>query len=411
MVHYASVVYPSATSFLGIARELTAGQAALPTNTVPIGATYEPADTPEFLRDEGLRAVMAEVYNETLGVEFSQLSFSGPSFLDVDGFFLDNTFGDLSSTSNGTLGTARNLSADIAAGATSLAVGVSLGSVSTGSVVQISDGDASEIVVATAGSTGTAVNFVNTPCRFAHSASSTAALETAATSYTHRFALLNSGTGQPPTHSLTDYSGITATVGARTYPSAVLTSLEFGAGAEGLFTRSLAGQAWLSAPSASTPSNTLSAAAPVADWKAVLTVDGTVVYNAADWKVQFTRGMVPYWTAQSAQTPAVLARGPLGVGLSVDIPLAVNETPLTNMLSGGLMPVTFALSNGLAGAAELSMTVTMTQAQTVTAKPVRDALTTGYATTWTAVANGTDVGGSGGLGPAVVRLVNAIATY
>lgn len=410
-MHYASPIYPSATSFLGIARELTAGQPTLPTNTVPIGANYEPEDTPEFLRDEGLRAVMADVYNETLGVEISQFSFSGPGYLDVDGFFLDNAFGDLSSTSNGTLGTAQALSSALAVGATSLTVGVSLGSVTTGSVIQISDGAASEIVIATAGSTGTAVNFTNTPCRFAHSTSATAALQTAATNYSHTFALLNSGTGQAPTHSLTDYTGITATTGARTYPSAVVTGLEFGGGSQQVLTRSVSGQAWLSAASASTPSNTVSAAAPVPVWRASVTINGSAVYNVADWKAQFSRAMVPYWTAQSAQTPAVLARGPLSVGLSVEQPLAVNEAPLTNMLSGGLMPVVFTVSNGLAGAGALSMTVTMTKAQTVTAKPTRGAGPTGYSTTWAAVANSTDVGGSGGLGPAVVQLTNAIATY
>jgi hypothetical protein len=411
LVHYASVLYPSPNSFLGVARELAAGSPTLPTNTVPVGASYEPEDTPQFLDDLGLRAAMAADYGETIGVQDSSFNFSGPAFLDVDGFFCDNLFGDLSSTSNGTLGTARNLTAAIAIGATSLTVGISLGAVTTGSVVQISDGAASEIVIATAGSTGTNVLFVNTPTRFAHSVLSTASLQTVASSYAHTFAVLNSGSGQAPTHSLTEYTGITSSVGARTYPSACVERLEFSGNAEQILTRAVSGAAWISAPSVSTPANTLSAAPPVASWQATVSVNGAALYNVGDWKLALQRQMVIYFTASTAQTPSVIARGPLSATFSTDTSPAINESPLTNMLTGGPMPVVFTFSNGLAGAQALSMTVTMSQAQTVKAKPVRTATVIGYSAEWQAVANSTDVGGSGGLGPCTVTLTNAMATY
>ena len=110
----------------------------LPANTVPISGTYEPEDTPAFLRDTNLRAVQAGLFGETLGPQSSTFSFSGLAFLDVDGFWLDNVFGDLSTTSSGTLGTAQALTNALNAGDTSLAVAVSLGAVVTGSVIQIS---------------------------------------------------------------------------------------------------------------------------------------------------------------------------------------------------------------------------------------------------------------------------------
>lgn len=408
---YTTVLYPSPLSWLGIGRELTAGSPALPTNTVPVGASYEPEDTPQFLQDLGLRAAMAGDYGQVIGVEDSTFNFSGPAFLDVDGFFCDNIFGDLSSISTGTFGTPRNLSSALAIGATSLTVGVSLGAVTTGSVIQITDGAASEIVIATAGSTGTAVNFANTPCRFAHSVSATAALQTAARYYEHTFATLNNGSGQAPTHTLTDFTNITPSVGARAYPSACVARLEFGGNAEHLLTRTVSGSAFISAPAASTPTNTVSAAPPVASWRSAVSVSGTPLFNIGDWKLSLSREMVTYFSAQAGQSPWVIARGPLTAAFSMETNPAINESPLTNMTQGGLMPVVFSLSNGLAGAQTLGMTVTMSQAQTVKAKPVRTATVIGYSAEWDATANSTDVGGSGGLGPCTIQLTNAISTY
>jgi hypothetical protein len=86
--------------------------------------------------------------------------------------------------------------------------------------------------------------------------------------------------------------------------------------------------------------------------------------------------------------------------------------PLANMITGGLMPVQVSLSNGLAGAAAASMTITSSQAQFTKAKPDREAhQAVGYAAAWQATDNSTDTGGSGGIGPATVALTNAISSY
>src|ERR1700733_13230608 len=90
-------VAPSTRSALGVAREMAAGSALLPTNTVPQGQRqYDPEDTPKFLPDEAIRGSMAMRYNNILGPEDATFSFGGPVFLDTYGFFLDNAFGDLS---------------------------------------------------------------------------------------------------------------------------------------------------------------------------------------------------------------------------------------------------------------------------------------------------------------------------
>lgn len=372
---------------------------------------YNPEDLPTFLSDTGLRAVMTEVYGKVLGPEHSQFAFGGPMFFDVDGYWLDNLFGDLSSTSNGTLGTAQPLSAALNVGDTALHVGVSLGAVTTGSVIQISDGAASEIVTATAGSSGTAVLFANTPCRFAHSTSATAALETAAGSYTHKFAVLNSGTGQPPTHSLCDFTGITPTVGARIYPGACVAQMDITGQAGLLPDRKVSGVAWLSAPAASAPVANPSTAAPVAGWRTSITIGGSPVYTIGQWTLSLRRGLIMYFSAQGSQSPWIIPRGNLVASFTVDFTLAADESPLNYMLAGGQQALSITTSNGLAGARALSMTITASSAQEVAAKPSRARLAIGYPASWDAVSNFTDVGGSGGQGPVTVSLTNATATY
>lgn len=411
MPHYASVLYPSGQSWLGAAREAIPGSPVLPVVTVPVSGDYSPEDTPEFLRDEGLRATMALVYGDTLGVESAVFGYGGAAFLDTDGYLLDNVLGDLSSTSGGTLGTARALVNALAVGATSLTVGVSLGAVVTGSVVQISDGAASEIVIATAGSSGTTVNFTGTPCRFAHTVSATAALQTAASNYTHRFAVLNSGSGQPPTHSLTDCTGITPTVGARTYPGACVAEMTYTGAAGALLDRKVSGLSWPSAPAASAPVLAVSSTPPVANWRFTVTIGGTPVWNVGQWGVSFKRQMLIMWSAQGSQSPWLIIRGGLQVAFSADFGPAVSEAPLTDMLNGTPLSLVMSLSNGLSGASALSVTFTATSAQAVKAVPVRSGEAIGYGTEWEALTNPTDAGGSGGAGPATVTLVNATATY
>jgi hypothetical protein len=317
----------------------------------------------------------------------------------------------MSTTSNGTLGSPQTFSSPTVVGATTFTVGVSLGAVTTGSVIQITDGAASEVVIATAGSTGTAPVFTNNPLRFAHTTAATASLQSAATNYVHTFAILNSGTGQPPTHSLTDATGITASVGARTYPSACVSQLDFSGNAEQLLMAKVTGNSWLSAAAGSTPTNTTAFVKPQPNWLSTVTVGGSQVFDVGEWAWAAKRQLQIYWTAQNSQTPFIIARGGLNLSGTMSYTVAVSEQPLLNMLTSGPQAVAITLSNGLTGANLLSITLTTTKAQFIKAKVTRNAVLVGYDDEWEATANTTDVGGSAGLGPGTVSLTNAIATY
>lgn len=400
----------SRLSWLGIARELIAGSPALPAAAVPVNPSgYEPQDTPQFLLDQGIRAAMGAIAGAVPGVPSSAHSFSGPLYPDSGGWWLDNLFGDLSATSNGALGAAQPLAAPVLAGATSLTAVSSLGAVTAGSIIQVSDGAASEVITASPGSTGTVVLCAGTPCRFAHSAAATAALQSAAAGYVHRFAVLNSGTGQPPNHTLTDTTGLTAGTGARCYPGAVITQITLaGDPGGGWATAAVTGLAQLSQPSAATVAYPAGGyVPPFAGWQSVVTVGGALAY-AGQWAVELARQAVVYRSAQGTMT---IARGGLTVTGALAYRDPADETPLSQMLTGGLMPVSIALSNGLTGAAAASVTITCSAAQFVQAKPDRERTTVGYGTAWQATDNATDTGGSGAIGPATVTVVNQVANY
>jgi hypothetical protein len=400
---------PARLGWLGIAREVIPGSAALPVAAVPVNLDgYESEDTVGFLLDTGVRASMGTVAGAVPGTLGSAQAFGGGLYPDTGGWWLDGLLGDLSTVPGGTVGTAQPLAAPVGAGGTQLTTTVSLGAVTAGSVIAISDGAASEVVIATAASTGTAVYFTGTPCRFGHTTAATAALQTAASSYAHTFATLNSGTGQPPSHTLTDTTGLTAGTGARAYPGAVVMQIDLaGDPGQGWVTAKVSGLGRLSQPSAAAVAYPVTGyVAPFGGWQSVVTVGGTLAY-AGPWAVTMKRPAVVYRSAQNPQAPQVIALGGLEVTGGLGYPDPSDETPLLNMLTGGLMAVQVSLSSG-----PNAMTITSSQAQFTRAKADREAhQSLGYLTTFQATDNSADTGGSGGIGPATVTLTNGIAAY
>jgi hypothetical protein len=407
-----SFIAPSTLTWLGIARELYVGTPVAPTNTIPLDkGSYQPEDTPKFLPDEAIRGVMTPLFNEVRGVENATMSFGGPAFLDTAGFWMDNLYGDLSTTSNGTLGSAQTLNGSITAAATTLTVSSTIGTAVSGAIMQITDGAASEIVILSQASSGTTFQFTNYPTRFAHGTSATAAVQTVATTYTHKFAILNTGNGQPPTHSVTDYTNLTASTGARTYPSTCLSQMDISGNAEQLLMLKVSGNSWVSAAAAARPTAATSFTIPIANWRSTITVNGVQIYNIGEFAYSVKRQLQTYWTAQAGQNPFIIARGGLSMTCDLDYSVAMDESPLTQMLTSGYLPVVITITNGLGGASALSMTITTTTGQFVKSAPERNAVLVGYKDVFEAVANSTDVGGSGGLGPGTISLTNATPTY
>lgn len=432
-------IYPGVLSWLGVARELTAGTPVAPVITHPLEqGSFEPEDTPKFLKDNAIRGAMTDLFYETLGVESATFSFGGPNFLDSHGYFFDNVFGDLSTTGSG--------NANLATASTALAVGAQAMTTASGTLptaytanatIQIGTGATTEVVVISTTAASGVVNFVNNPLRFTHPTGPT--VSTCGTPFTHRFAALNSALGyggaygaQPPTHTFTDVTNIvnvftsatygtapSNTYGARQYASACLKSLDFSGNAEQLLGIKMAGDTWLSTAASGAVTNVTTNSRPIPNWNTTVVIAGNTVSSSGaygiigEFSVSFKRQTQVYWGVQGTQTPYVIARGPLNMDGSIQWDPTNSETPLDLMLLNAQAPMSIVVTNtGIPNSGTpFTLTFTATQVANIKSKIMRSKTLIGYGNSFEGVANSTDVGGSGGLGPGTLTLVNNTPTY
>lgn len=416
----AGSVHPAYLTWLGVGREAVTATAVMPAGALPLEpGSFDVEDTPKFLPDTAIRGSMTYLFNEILGPQDATFSLGGPAYLDVEGYLFDNMFGDLSSTGTNN-GSTTTLAIATAIAATSATVTNSAGFLN-GNNVQVDVGSIAEVVTMSAAPAGSVITFANTPLRFAHGSGATVQVVTGP--YSHKFATTNQGSGQPPTHTLTDYTGVTPTVGARQYVSACTAQLDLSGNAEQLLMWKVTGSAWTSAPASSTPTVFTNFVVPIANWRGSVFVGGTpaggtisggtIFQNIGEWSVSFKRKLQIYWTTQGNNNPYFIARGPIDATGTIHYTVAqgTDETPLTNMLTNSQPPVYISISNGLAGTSNLTLNIQMSKSAFIKSKPVRNAELFGYQDEFQCVANTNDVGGSGGLGPGIMTLTNNVPTY
>lgn len=425
-------IYPGVLSWLGLARELTVGTPVNPVITHPVEQNqFEPEDMPKFLKDNAIRGVMADLFYETLGVESASFSFGGPNFLDSHGYFFDNLFGDLSTVGTTPTNPATT-SGVIPVGTTSFTLASAPPSAySAGAILQIGVTPTAEVVIVTQTVASNIVQFTNNPMRFTHPTAQT--VNTVVAPFTHKFAALNSQLGyggafgaQPPTHTFTDVTNIvntftnatygtapTNTYGARQYPSGVLKSLDFSGNAEQLLNIKMNGDAWLSTVATSAVTNVTTNSRPIPNWNTTLSVLGSNITQIGEFTVNFTRVTQVYWTVQGTQTPFVIARGPLALTGSLQWDPTNTEEPLDLMLLNAQGPLSITVSNtGIPNSGTaFTLVFTASQVANIKSKVMRNKALIGYNNSFEGIANSTDTGGSGGLGPGTITLTNSTPTY
>ena len=427
-----SPIYPGVLSWLGLARELTAGTPLVPVITHPVEQNdYSPEDMPKFLDDKAIRGSMTDLFYKTLGVESAQFSFGGPNFLDSHGYFFDNVFGDLS-TVGSSLANPSTTSGVLPVGNTNMTLAAAPPAAYTaGASIQIGAGATAEVVIISATAASNIVGFTNSPLRFTHPTSQT--VQTAGTPFTHKFAALNSPLGyggqygaQPPTHTLTDVTNIvtvmtnatygtapTNTYGARMYPSACLKSLDFSGTAEQLLNIKMAGESYLSQVAGTAVTNVTTNSRPVPNWNSTVTILGTNITQIGNFSLSVKRATQVYWTVQGTQTPVIIARGPLTMDGQLEWQPTQTEQPLDMMLLNAQGPMVITAGNtGIPNSGTpFTLTFTMSQVANIKSKVMRNGIAIGYSNSYESVANATDTGGSGGLGPGTITLVNNTPTY
>lgn len=423
-------IYPGVLSWLGIARELTVGTPLVPVITHPIEQNqFEPEDMPRFLKDNAVRGSMTDLFYETLGVESATFSFGGPNFLDTHGYFMDNVFGDMS-TIGSSPSSPYTISGTVAIGNTNFTLTGAPSGYVNGTTIQIGTGVVSEVVIVTSTASSNVVNFTNNPARFPHIAQT---VNTVTSPFTHRFAALNSQLGyggafgaQPPTHTFTDVTNIvntftsatygtvlSSTYGARQYASGVVSSMDFSGNAEQLLNIKMNGDSWLSNIAGTAVTNITTNSRPIPNWNTTVNILGSTVSTIGEFSYSFKRTTQVYWTVQGIQTPYVIARGPLNATGTVQWDPIINEQPLDMMLLNAQGPMTITTTNnGITNAGQgFTISTVFSQAANIKSKIMRNKALIGYANSFEGVANSTDIGGSGGLGPGSITLTNTVPTY
>lgn len=234
---------------------------------------------------------------------------------------------------------------------------------------------------------------------------------TGAGPYVHTFGLLNSGQGQPPTHTFTDRQGMTPTVGARAYPFVCLSELTISGNAEDLCQITAKASSYPSAAAASAPTNAPTGDIVTPAWRSTVSLGGVAVPNIAEWSVTIARVLKVQNTTDGTQTPYTIFRGEMTVSYKLTV-VAVDESPLTDLVTNVQNALVIAIDNGGAGAANRNLTLTMSKRAHTDVAQKHDTLI-GWDVSGKALMNATDAtaGGGNGLAPIKAVLTNGITTY
>lgn len=398
------VTYAPAKQFLGIANETTMGTAVLPSFTQLIDS-LKPSDKPTFLKDQAWRGSMGtNAFNQIAGVKHAELDLGGPLFGDAISFFFRNILGDVAVVGTPTGSGSTTLSALAAVGATTIST---VATIPAATVIQIGSGATSEcFTTGTPSGSGPYTIPLSSPTgglAFAHA--SAQAVVPVIGPYTYAWSLLNSGTGQPISHTLTHYLGPTATVGARAYPGFCLTGLDLKFNAESaLYTWDGKGVSWPSVIAASTPTANGTAIKPIASWQTLIGIGGpasggTLVSTVSDGEINLMREAVPVFTANGAQLPYIIQRGQFNATGKFNFTAVSDESALLYMLNNTQPQVQVVTTNGLSGTNLITVTVDMAQCAFVTSDVDTSKTSVGYSTSFEPVFNTTNAGGSGGQSP------------
>lgn len=235
--------------------------------------------------------------------------------------------------------------------------------------------------------------------------------------YSHKACLLNptaaAPTAQGTTHTLTAYYGPTATVGARVFSYFCLSQLVLTwDNATKMLTWSGKGSSFASQPAGARPTASPSALVPFAGWQSQFAVGGVnpgaSVKNLETFTITFNREVENEFTGNNTQTPLAIARGGLSTTFAATF-LAQDETYLNDMLNNSQPQIQGLFSTGT-GATLKSIQIDAQQAAFTKAAADGSKKMWRWSTSGKCVFNSTNVGASGGLGPASVTVQNAVAT-
>jgi hypothetical protein len=221
--------------------------------------------------------------------------------------------------------------------------------------------------------------------------------------FTHAVAALNSGTGQPPSYTLTD----TYSVATRAYAGAKFSELSFKLSADGLFTYSAKATTFGSA-TATLPTASFTGVPVQPGWLGVVQIAGVTSASVLDAEVTIKRPVTVVNTVDGTQAPTNLWSGPITVDGKMTV-IMEDDTQLTNYLTQVQPSIDINFAQG-AGAAATQVKLHMSKVAYSAADISRGKDFVEIPITFEALANSTDIGTSAGFSPIKVTVQNAITS-
>jgi hypothetical protein len=221
--------------------------------------------------------------------------------------------------------------------------------------------------------------------------------------YSHAIALYNGTDGQTPSYTITDaYS-----VNTRQYPGSKFSDVDIKFSADGLLTYTAKTVA-LPSVTTTAPTASFTNVAPLASWTGSVTIGGVANMSVLDGNIQIKRPVSVVDTVDGSQSPHALWSGPVSVSGKLTLVME-DETQLTSYLTNNQPSLDVTFTTG-AGAALQSVKLHMTQVAYQNADISRGKDYVELPISFTAVANTTDIGASGGYSPIKCTLQNAITS-
>ncbi len=218
--------------------------------------------------------------------------------------------------------------------------------------------------------------------------------------YTNTFSLLNSGTGQPTSHSITHNYNATE---SRAYAGIQWNSLEITFTAPDLAKFTVKGTGFLSAQQA-TPTFSFTTVLPFAAWQCVAKINAATTVAVTQATVTISRKEDTVSALNGTQNPAEIFEAPVTVTWKLSGLADAADTLLGYYLANTQPAVDLTMTQSVNAILEVhSSQVAFTAAPFKGDKSVIEIDATG-----TAIANVTDVGASGGKSPIKVTLTNSV---
>jgi hypothetical protein len=416
-VAFAPAVYPVPNRFINVGKEAQPGSVASGTYTFPV-TTFKPVDKYDRLEDNAWRNAMARLYNLIGGVRIADMSIGGPFFGDGIGYVLANAMGDYwQAVAGGTTAVGTSLSGSVSVGATTIVVGST--AVAVNAVVSIGavGSTAEEVRKVTSSAGGTLT--LNAALYQGHATGGTVISYSGYTAIQHNFALLNPGSlgaggwtsSQPPTYTYEDYTGVSASTGARVYSYSCFSEVTISGEAQALVEWDGKITALASQIAATTPTTSLSGVAPQPSWVSTVAINGAGTQNNASWKLTLTRKLEPKFTNQGTQDPYAIPRSYLEAMIAFDWDPASDEQEFLYYLNNVQPSCQIVASNNLSGTANVTLTVNAQQIGFTDGALEDGKEVFGYSESAKCIANTTNTGPSGGFSPVSVSVTNQVISY